>query len=72
MLRQSLIKIGKGMLIAAGAGAGTYFAVHYTEINFGEQTILFQGIFSVLIVAIKEYWKAKKQAQPPYDYEHDI
>lgn len=59
MTKDNLWKIGKSVLIAAGAGAGAYVAANYTAWDFGKDTILVQGIISVLIVAVKEYLKSR-------------
>lgn len=53
----TLLKIGKGALIAGGAVALTYILEAMTTMDFGEATPIVVGIVSILINAVKEYRK---------------
>ena len=53
--KASLIKIGKGILIAGGGAALVYFLQAVPEMDFGVYTPIATAIAAVLINAIKEY-----------------
>jgi hypothetical protein len=55
--RETLIKIGKGALIAGGGVAVVYILQAITQIDFGGFTPIIVGIASILINAIREYQK---------------
>ena len=55
--RESLIKVGKGALIAGGGVAVLYVLQAITQMDFGQYTALVVGIASIVINAIKEYQK---------------
>ena len=51
----TLVKIGKGALIAAGGAILTYIAEHIGDFNFGIYTPIAVAVLSILINAGKEY-----------------
>jgi len=57
--KESLIKIGKGALIAGGAVALLYLLEGLAKLDFGEATPVVVGILSVLINAIREWRKGE-------------
>jgi len=59
--QESLVKIGKGALIAGGAVAILYILESLTAIDFGNATPVVVGILSIIINAIKEYRKETQQ-----------
>ena len=53
--KATMVKIGKGILIAVGGAAVTYFAQYVSNTNFGVYTPLVVAGSAIIINAIKEY-----------------
>jgi hypothetical protein len=60
--KASIIKIGKGAVIAGGAVAVLYILEVLTQLDFGSASPVVVGILSILINAIKEYIRGEKIA----------
>jgi hypothetical protein len=52
---ESLKKIGKGALIAAGGALCTYLLENLSQVNFGAYTPILVAVFSILINSVKEH-----------------
>ena len=53
--RATMVKIGKGFLIAVGGAAVTYFAQYISNTNFGIYTPVVVAGSAIIINAIKEF-----------------
>jgi len=56
---ETLTKIGKGALIAMGGALCTYLLEALPNINLGDFTPVFVGVFSILINAMREWFKGQ-------------
>lgn len=57
--KETLIKIGKGLLIAVGGAVITYATEYFSSTDFGVYTPLVVAVSSIIINTIKEYIKGK-------------
>ena len=55
--QETLIKVGKGALIAGGGALVVYLLTWATTLDFGELTPVVVAIAGIVINAIKEYKK---------------
>jgi hypothetical protein len=57
--RETLLKIGRGALIAGGGVMAVYILEAITKMDFGQATPLVVGVASIIINAIKEWRKGQ-------------
>ena len=57
--KESLVKIGKGALIAGGGAFLVYLLQAITQMDFGQFTLMIGAIAGILINSIKEFMKGQ-------------
>jgi hypothetical protein len=57
--KETLVKIGKGALIAGGGALATYLLQAIAQLDLGSSSALITAVCAILINAIREFNKGK-------------
>jgi hypothetical protein len=57
--KETIVKIGKGALIAGGGALAVYILQAVAGMDFGESTPIVVAVCGILINSVKEYVKGK-------------